>query len=276
MFMESRQMLENELTKIEAWEKNQSGLWFWERIGRIPFKILDKLTPKFIHEKIGLLLDEIGSYLQTGGKYLVQEKAILRLVERKANTPIESISDIKQIPLHSMIEASHEHAEKWAKVATVQGATTGIGGIFTLAVDIPALLGMSLKTLQEIAIIHGFDPKEKNERIFIIKCLQFSSADVVGKKAILNELSTFYQGRNSSNEMMSQLQGWREVVYTYRDQFGWKKLLQMIPIAGMIFGAISNRSMIQDLTETGNMLYRKRRILERLQDDSTASLSPHS
>lgn len=274
--MESKQILKNELSKIEAWEKSQSGLWFWERIGRIPFKILDKLTPKFIHEKIGLLLDEIGSYIQTGGKYLVQEKAIFKLVEKKSNTPIESISDIKQIPLHSMIEASHEHAEKWAKVATVQGATTGIGGIFTLAVDIPALLGMSLKTLQEIAIIHGFDPKEKDERIFIIKCLQFSSADVVGKQAILKELSTFYQGRNSSTEMMSQLQGWREVVYTYRDQFGWKKLLQMIPIAGMIFGAISNRSMIHDLTETGNMLYRKRIILERLQDDSTASLSPHS
>ncbi|MCC3355370.1 EcsC family protein [Bacillus sp. REN16] len=274
--MESKQLLESELAKIEAWEKSQNGLWFWERIGRIPFKILDKLTPKFIHEKIGILLDEIGSYIQTGGKYLIQEKAILSLVERKSNTQIDSISDIEQIPLQSMIDASHEHAKKWAKVATLQGATTGIGGIFTLAVDIPALLGISLKTLQEIAIIHGFDPKDKNERIFIIKCLQFSSADVVGKQAILKELSSFYQGRNSPNEMMSQLQGWREVVYTYRDQFGWKKLLQMIPIAGIVFGAISNRSMIQDLTEVGNMLYRKRRILERLQDESTASLPPHS
>ncbi|WP_077617085.1 EcsC family protein [Bacillus sinesaloumensis] len=264
--MESKEILEIELKRIEAWEKEQSGLWFWERIGRLPFKILDKLTPKFIHDKIGVLLDEIGSYLQTGGKYLVQEKAILNLVEKKTNTTIESISDIEKIPVQAMIEASQEHAEKWTKVATLQGATTGVGGIFTLAVDIPAILSMSLKTLQEIAIIHGFDPKDKNERIFIIKCLQFSSADIVGKQAILKELSSFYQGRSSSNEMMSQLQGWREVVYTYRDQFGWKKLFQMIPIAGIIFGAISNRSMIQDLTETGNMLYRKRRILERMQD----------
>ncbi|WP_453990725.1 EcsC family protein [Bacillus nitroreducens] len=269
--MESKQLLENELKKIEAWEKDQSGLWFWDRIGRLPFKLLDKLTPKFIHEKIGILLDEIGSYIQTGGKYLVQEKAIFKLVEKQAKSSIESISDIEQTSIQTMIDASQEHAEKWAKVATLQGATTGVGGIFTLAVDIPALLGMSLKTLQEIAIIHGYDPKDKNERIFIIKCLQFSSADVVGKQAILKELSSFYHGRNSSNEMMSQLQGWREVVYTYRDQFGWKKLLQMIPIAGIIFGAVSNRSMIRDLTETGNMLYRKRRILERLQNESGTS-----
>ncbi|WP_449539242.1 EcsC family protein [Ferdinandcohnia sp. Marseille-Q9671] len=268
--MESKEILENELKIIEAWEKDQQGLWFWERIGRLPFKILDKLTPKFIHEKIAVLLDEIGSYIQTGGKYLIQEKAIFDLLEKKSNRPISSISDIANIPLQSMSDASKEHAERWSKVATLQGATTGIGGIFTLAIDIPAILGMSLKTLQEIAIIHGYDPKDKSERIFIIKCLQFSSADIVGKQAILKELTTFYQEREPSKEMMSQLQGWREVVYTYRDQFGWKKLFQMIPIAGIIFGAISNRSMIQDLTEAGNMLYRKRRILERLQHESTA------
>ncbi|MFT4415842.1 EcsC family protein [Fredinandcohnia humi] len=263
--MESKQMLEEEIKRIEAWEKEQGGLWFWERIGRLPFKVLDKLTPKFIHEKIGVLLEELGSYIQTGGKYLTQDKAIFSLIESKTDTPISSISDISHIPLEAMKEASKEHAEKWSTIATLQGATTGIGGIFTLAIDIPALLGMSLKTLQEIAMIHGYDPKEKSERIFIIKCLQFSSADIVGKQAILKELSSYYQKENSSYEMMSQLQGWREVVYTYRDNFGWKKLFQMIPIAGIIFGAITNRSMIHDLTEVGNMLYRKRRILDRLQ-----------
>jgi len=41
-----------------------------------------------------------------------------------------------------------------------------------------------------------------------------------------------------------------------------KKLFQMVPIAGMIFGAFINRSSIVDVAETGMMLYRKRRIVE--------------
>ena len=49
-----------------------------------------------------------------------------------------------------------------------------------------------------------------------------------------------------------------------RDHFGWKKLFQMIPIAGIIFGAFINRSSIGDVAETGMMLYRKRRIIERI------------
>jgi len=165
-----------------------------------------------------------------------------------------------------MLDLSEELQLNRVKLATMQGASTGIGGIFTLAIDIPLLLGMALKTLQEIAIIHGYDPQDKQERVFIVKCLQFVSADIVGKEAILQELSTMHEDSRNSENMISQLEGWREVVFTYRDQFGWKKLFQMVPIAGIVFGAYANRGMINDIAETGNMLYRKRRIIEKLKE----------
>jgi len=262
--LENKEELKKELHIIEKWEKDQGNLWIWERLGRLPFKFLDKITPQFVHKKVGVLLDEIGNYIQNGGKYLVSEKQLFEMIKKETNQSMVTMDEIKNIPLSTMNTISQKLTENRKKVATVQGATTGIGGIFTLAIDVPALLAISLKTLQEIAIIHGYDPNEKNERIFIIKCLQFSSADIVGKKAILKELSGYYQNGSQSGEMMSQLEGWREVVYTYRDQFGWKKLFQMVPIAGMIFGAFTNRSMINDLAEAGVMLYRKRRIMERL------------
>lgn len=162
-----------------------------------------------------------------------------------------------------MDEVANEIRNSRTNMATIQGATTGVGGLFTLAIDIPILLGLSLKVLQEISLCYGYDPKNKSERIFIVKCLQFTSSDIVGKKAILEDLSTFNQDKQN-NRMISQLQGWREVVTTFRDNFGWKKLFQMIPIAGIIFGAFINRSSIGDVAETGIMLYRKRRIIERI------------
>jgi len=267
--METREQLLDELSVIEKWEKDQSDLWFWERLGRLPFKLLDKITPQFIHNKVGNLLEEIGSYIQTGGSYLIKKETIFEKIEKEIWKPINDVSDIKEIPITTMQKLSIELTEQRKKFAAIQGASTGIGGIFTLAIDIPALMAISLKTLQEIALIHGYDPGEQSERVFIVKCLQFSSADIVGKRAILNELSQYGRLESRSGEMVSQLQGWREVVYTYRDQFGWKKLLQMVPIAGMIFGAFTNRSMINDLSETGMMLYRKRRILVRLEQASS-------
>ncbi|MFC3884355.1 EcsC family protein [Bacillus songklensis] len=264
MTIESRETLQAALAEIEVWEQDQKNLWFWERIGRLPFKLLDKITPAFIQNKIGVLLDELGSFIQTGGQYLTQERIILKRFEQMEGREELTISDISSMPLEKMDRVSKELKKSRAKIATVQGATTGFGGIFTLAVDIPMILGLSLKTLQEIAIAYGYDPRQKEERVFIVKCLQFVSADIVGKRAILEDLTRQYGNENRA-QMISRLQGWREVVVTYTDSFGWKKLFQMIPIAGMFIGAFMNKSMMQDVAEAGIMLYRKRRILERLE-----------
>ncbi len=265
---EDLQYLNQELRQIEQWEKDQKDLFFWEKLGRLPFVILDRLTPKFIQDKIGVVLDELGSYVQSGGRYLISKEQMYRRMlpheEPDADTALERIA---QLPLGKMDEVAENISKSSSNTATVQGATTGIGGIFTLAIDIPLLLGISIKALQEIAISYGYDPSEKSERIFIVKCLQFSSSDIVGKKAILEDLAAFRSGEQSK-QVLSQLQGWREVMLSYRDNFGWKKLFQMIPIAGILFGAYLNRSTLQDVTETGRIMYRKRRIIEKLESIS--------
>ncbi|RIX50223.1 EcsC family protein [Paenibacillus nanensis] len=266
--IETEEKLKAELKLIEQWEQEQKDLFFWEKLGRLPFAILDRITPKFIQDKIGIALDELGSYVQSGGRYLISKEQMYRkFFPDGGKDDAAALDRIGRLPLRQMDEIADGIIESSRNTATVQGATTGFGGIFTLAIDIPLLLGLSLKALQEVAISYGYDPTEKSERVFIVKCLQFSSSDIVGKKAILEDLAAYHSGEKSG-QVMSQLQGWREVMLTYRDNFGWKKLFQMIPIAGMLFGAYLNRSTLQDVTETGKMMYRKRRILEKLKPSS--------
>lgn len=262
--IETADYYRSELRLIEKWEQEQKDLFFWEKLGRLPFALLDRITPKFIHEKISTALDELGSYVQSGGRYLISKEQMYRkfFPNEELDEPL-SLERIGKLPLASMDGIAANIIESSSKTATIQGASTGIGGIFTLAIDIPLLLGISLKALQEIAISYGYDPTEQSERIFIVKCLQFASSDIVGKKAILDDLVAFHSDVKSG-QVMSQLQGWREVMLTYRDNFGWKKMFQMIPIAGILFGAYLNRSTLQAVTESGKMMYRKRRILEKL------------
>ena len=262
--METTAQLEHYLQQIEAWEKDQKGLWFWEKLGRLPFRFLDKVTPRFLQEKLSQIVAELGKYVQTGGQYLVSEKSVLLKVRQATGAPIEKPEDVAHLPIATMTVLTEDLVKSRIKFATVQGASTGFGGLFTLAIDIPAVLGTALKTLQEIAILHGYDPKDEKERIFIVKCLQFASSDIIGKEAILNEISLMHADNLTSQEMISQLKGWHELFMTYRDQYGWKKLFQMVPVAGMIFGAYANKSMIKDVAEVGTMLYRKRRIYERM------------
>jgi hypothetical protein len=267
--METRESLIQALGEVEAWEKEQKDLWFWEKLGRLPFVLLDRITPQFVREKLGTAVDEMASFLETGGKYLVQDEAVYgRFRTRMADQGGSFLGkeERENVPLALMDAVATEVKESRTTFATVQGATTGIGGIFTLALDIPLLLGTSLKVLQEMALCYGYRPEEKRERLFVVKCLQFASSDIVGKKAILDELSRF-DDPSAQKDVMAQLQGWREVVVTYTENFGWKKLFQMVPIAGILFGAYLNRSTVQDVADAGMMLYRKRRILERLRQE---------
>ncbi|CAM3927582.1 EcsC family protein [Paenibacillus alkaliterrae] len=272
---DTKEQLAAALREIEAWEREQKDLWFWEKLGRLPFMLLDKVTPKFIQEKLRQAVDEIGGYIQNGGKYLVSERSVMDRLQRNAEQSMAesdtelTIDNVAAMPLSAMNLTAAQLSSSRSTMATLQGATTGIGGIFTLAVDIPAVLGLSLKIIQEIAICYGFDPKLKEERVFAVKVMQFASSDIVGKKAILEELSDYHTG-HKSNQMMSQLQGWREVVAVYRDNFGWKKLFQMIPVAGMLFGAFINRGMLNDVAEAATMLYRKRRVLLKLAEGEAA------
>ncbi len=257
--------LQAALQEIEKWTKGQRSLAIWDRMARLPFKLLDKVTPKFIHEKIGALLDELGNYVQNGGKYLVARRRIAGLLETEARS--RGLSAAGPYPLAVMDGAASRLAAESRNVATAQGATTGVGGIFTLAADIPAVLGLSLKVIQEIGLCYGYDANDKAERVFAVKVLQFSSSDIVGKQAVLDELN-LKAGEDGtlppSVTAMSKIQGWREVVTTYRDSWGWKKLLQAVPVAGILFGAAANRQTLDGVSEAANMLYRKRRVLERL------------
>ncbi|PWK14968.1 EcsC family protein [Tumebacillus permanentifrigoris] len=258
--MESRDELLQALHKVEAWERDQKDLWFWEKLGRLPFVLLDKLTPKFLQDKMGQALDELIGYIETGGRYLIQESAVTKRFVPKVGRSDITLDQVSGLPIAMMDQVSDEFAKSRSKFATWQGATTGVGGIFTLAIDIPLLLGLSLKVLQEISLSYGYDPQDKNERVFMIKCLQFTSSDFVGKKAILESIDS-----TNRQQTFSQLQGWREVLLLQTENFGWKKLFQLIPIAGILFGAYLNKKSIDDLAETARMLYRKRRILERLE-----------
>ncbi|WP_337101276.1 EcsC family protein [Paenibacillus sp. YIM B09110] len=275
---DSNERLLEALREIEAWENDQKDLWFWEKLGRLPFMLLDKLTPKFIQAKLGQAVDEVGGFIQNGGKYLVSEKTITSKLARNAEAVemdaslsgsdvVLTVEDCASLPLAVMDRTAAELKSSRTAMATVQGATTGIGGIFTLAIDIPAILGLSLKIIQEIAICYGYNPKLKEERIFAVKVMQFASSDIVGKKAILDELIAYgTESEGQGSHMLSQLQGWREVVNVYRDNFGLKKLFQLIPIAGIVFGAFINRSTLNDVAEAATMLYRKRRVLVKLKE----------
>lgn len=257
--MNDKEYLTQSLKEIEDWEQEQLKVWFWDKLIDIPFNVLDKMTPQFIHNKLEILINEMSKYIEHGGNYLINPKSVYKKFPESYQ--IESMKEISDLPLEEMDAVSKKLMKFYSNFATVQGATTGFGGVWTLSADIPVLLGTTLKAIQEIAVTYGYDPTEEDERAFILKCLQFSYGSYTVKKALLPELHSF---ESSKNKTVAQLKGWKEVIYTFRDNFATKKFLQSFPFIGLFVGAYTNRKSLVDVTKTATMLYKKRRILERL------------
>lgn len=74
--------LENELKKLKNGKRNSRKHGFGKGSAGQLFKVLDKLTPAFIQDKIGLPLDEIGGFIQNGGQYLTSEKHLIRQFQK--------------------------------------------------------------------------------------------------------------------------------------------------------------------------------------------------
>ena len=67
-------------------EKEQQRGVVLEETHWLHLEMLDKLTPAFIQKKIGVLLDEMGHYIQSGGAYLTSEKGIIHQFQRRMLT----------------------------------------------------------------------------------------------------------------------------------------------------------------------------------------------
>lgn len=105
MSTETKESLEAELAAIVEWEREQKDLWFWEKLGRLPFVLLDRITPKFVHDKVGQAINELGSFIQTGGRYLVSERSMVALLQKEAQRPLE-FHQISELPLILMDKAA--------------------------------------------------------------------------------------------------------------------------------------------------------------------------
>ncbi len=78
-----------------------------------------------------------------------------------------------------------ERLEFYLKAATIEGAGTGAGGIFLGLADFPLLLSIKMKFLSECSLIHGYDPKQYEERLFLLYVFQLAFSSDSHKKEVL-------------------------------------------------------------------------------------------
>lgn len=164
----------------------------------------------------------------------------------------------------SMVELRRDVRQK----TIVGSALTGSMGFLGQLADLPAFYLYAIRTIGDIAVSYGFDPRMEREQLFLLETLRIGH--VAGRKNRLIQLDELSQqeldqDKNLVEEASYALSG-RGMALAARQIAKLlirRKLGSMIPIIGAVVNAGVNWHLMGAILDTADRAYRSKAILHR-------------
>ena len=223
---------------------------------------LDNWTKDMI--KPSSFMARMSKQVQTKVQELIPEKAHAVLTEtiKKMLQAIVVGSDFIQpklkdtsLTLQERDERTAKKIEDYKKIAAVEGAGTGAGGILLGLADFPLLITIKIKFLFDAATLYGYDTSKEEERLFILHVFQLAFSSDDHRREIFETIENW-------DEVHKQVD-WRKLQQEYRDYIDLAKMLQLVPVIGAPVGAYANYQLMNRLGEITMNCYRMRWLKEK-------------
>jgi hypothetical protein len=221
---------------------------------------LDNRVGEAISRGVEGLMDMINQRASSS----VRNEVIYEEFRSSGHAGVHGARDIHELELRDVDTAVRSLAAKSESLAFAEGAGTGVLGFAGTAIDIPALVGIALRAINEYAVYYGFDPSGDDEKAFVLMILAVISAPTVeerqGAMAELTRLSVLISREDSRTESrrLLSMQTVTKIANTLARRLVRAKAAQSIPIVGAGIAATFNAWFARTVTQTAYQLYRER------------------
>lgn len=189
---------------------------------------------------------------------------------------VVKVSDLKTKDLELSDRLADEVHNWGIGIAAAEGAGTGFFGIFGAPVDVPALIMLSLRTIEKIGVCYGYECKTKEDEDFIMGILSAAGANSVEEK-----LAALTAIRAIETTLIKQT--WKKMAETAaKNQFSKegaiiglkalakqlsinitkRKALAAIPYIGALIGGSMNAWYVRDIGWAARRLFQERWLKE--------------
>jgi hypothetical protein len=186
----------------------------------------------------------------------------------KANLRVEKIEDLRRVPLEILDKISLASLRGGKVLAGGEGVLAGLAGFVGMAVDIPSLMSINLRFINQIANTYGFDiMASEEERLFAFSVLGASNTSQAAKATFLkqlNEIAVAVAQRKTWKHLNKSIivQVLQQIAKIVGIRLTKKKLTQVVPILGSLAAGGSNYKFTHDNLVAARMMYRKRWLIE--------------
>lgn len=194
-------------------------------------------------------------------------RGVLQGMDRAIGTPqlIKFDHDLTDL------KACHDAAERVAiatrAISGTTGAASGIGGILTMGLDIPATIALALRCIRDTGRAYGYDGKGARERLFRLQILELASLNDRDQKAeriavleagiaadgSLTEIST--DDIEPIIEQAVERVSRALAIALFRRRVG-----AVVPLVGSVIGGAVNVSFQGDVGEAARFAFQERRL----------------
>ncbi|KMK74537.1 EcsC family protein [Alkalihalobacillus pseudalcaliphilus] len=276
--MEQFKREQSRLNEILQWEQDYLQFHHEQFLKRA-----DKVAPALkewklpIDQKVVNQLDSIFIQLQSFIQNNKNDQELKEKVFRYArlfNPQIENVEDMKTLSIDQLHYLSEQFMAKQRLLAVGQGSVTGLGGFLLLAIDLPVLASIHLRTIQQLAMVYGYDTKKPLEQVIALKLYYLATLpkanqyeawdDLFDEISYYEQEHIFYEGEDQVfdsawfGQLVKQI-GKNMLISVLR-----RKSIQGVPLLGIAIGAGMNYQLTKQVTNVVEHFYQKRLLLERL------------
>jgi uncharacterized protein (DUF697 family) len=176
------------------------------------------------------------------------------LVELRAayGLPISSFQGMYSLDIEILDEVAEKVIQGGMKIAAAEGAGFGIGGLLTIVPDFSILAGITLRTIQKLSLIYGYEYNTDEE----MAELWIAAASAAGV-----DLGRDLLEKNVVNRFIPRII--QQIAAKASAEFVEKWAGRLIPIASSLIGGVLNYYFVRGWGERAHTHFRQKHLEAR-------------
>lgn len=274
------------------WSKNEKQVWStiekWEEeyftyvptdFSRAYVKTFDealaRVNPK-VRDKTLHIMDNLLFHLHSiilNTQFQQDTKQRVLLAAQAMNKDVEVFEDIKECRLEQLRYIAQHQVAKHRLLSFAQGGLSGAGGLLFLGIDIPASIAAHLRSIQVLALSYGYPINQPYETVLSLRVFHAATLPKEHQQEAWDQLMSEVMNQElnpylfETEEVVADHKWMRHLVGLVGKGFVIfmlrKRLIQGIPLMGMVYGATANYQLSRQITDFANNFYQKRWLLEK-------------
>ncbi|MBN1533294.1 MAG: EcsC family protein [Spirochaetes bacterium] len=259
------------LNEIGEWEKKGPGrlVWSLDILGA-PMRLIAKSAPQSVQSAVRAAIAGFMEMLREVSYWSYSDKSILKEAKTQG-IDARGITDLAGHDLQRLDLVARRFFSSNKVIAALEGAGCGLGGLALVAADIPVLLAIGFRSIQQIGASYGFDMRDPAMAPVVMGVISAGSGSSIAvKSSVLADMHVTaaalagdaafsgIAGRTGTGAVLDKLAGTAGVLPgRLADTITRRKLSQLIPIVGATIGAGFNYWFMGNIAVSACMVFRK-------------------